>query len=66
MNRAPDSIDPGIASDTASFAILSLTSDGLVVAFNQASGLAGTQLVPDLAVSLPSPTDEVVRDLVEL
>ena len=33
-----------------------MTNDGLV-AFNQASGPAGTQLVPDLAVSLPTPTD---------
>ena len=33
-----------------------MTNDGLV-ATNQASGLAGTQLVPDLAVSLPTPTD---------
>ena len=33
-----------------------MTGDGLV-AFNQASGLQGTQLVPDLAVSLPTPTD---------
>ena len=33
-----------------------MTNDGLV-AFNQASGLQGTQLVPDLAVSLPTPTD---------
>ena len=33
-----------------------MTGDGLV-AFDQASGLAGTQLVPDLAVSLPTPTD---------
>ena len=32
-----------------------MTNDGLV-AFNQASGLAGTQIVPDLAVSLPTPT----------
>jgi peptide/nickel transport system substrate-binding protein len=28
-----------------------------LVAFHQASGLAGTRLVPDLAVSLPTPTD---------
>ena len=34
-----------------------MTNDGLV-AFNQASGLAGTQLVPDLAVSLPTPTND--------
>src|SRR5260370_3645698 len=33
-----------------------MTSDGLV-ALDQASGLQGTQLVPDLAVSLPTPTD---------
>jgi len=33
-----------------------MTGDGLV-AFNQVGGLAGTQLVPDLAVSLPSPTE---------
>jgi peptide/nickel transport system substrate-binding protein len=33
-----------------------MTNDGLV-AFNQASGLAGTQLVPDLAEFLPQPTD---------
>ena len=33
-----------------------MTGDGLV-AFNQVSGLAGAQLVPDLATSLPAPTD---------
>ena len=33
-----------------------MTGDGLT-AFNQVSGLAGTQLVPDLATSLPAPTD---------
>jgi peptide/nickel transport system substrate-binding protein len=33
-----------------------MTNDGLV-AFNEVSGLAGAQLVPDLAVSLPTPTD---------
>ena len=36
--------------------LLRMTNDGLV-AYNQTSGLAGTQLVPDLAVSLPTPTD---------
>src|SRR5207247_7076662 len=56
MNRSPDSIDTAIAYDSTSWTILRMTNDGLV-AFNQASGLQGTQLVPDLAVSLPAPTD---------
>ncbi len=56
MNRDVDSIDTAVAYDSTSWAILRMTSDGLV-AFNQASGLQGTQLVPDLAVSLPLPTD---------
>lgn len=56
MNRSPDSIDTAVAYDSTSWTILRMTSDGLV-AFNQASGLAGTQLVPDLAVSLPAPAD---------
>jgi YVTN family beta-propeller protein len=55
MNRDLDSIDTAVAYDSTSWTILRMTSDGLV-AFNQASGLAGTQLVPDLAVSLPTPT----------
>ena len=33
-----------------------MTNDGLV-AFDQTGGFAGTQLVPDLAVSLPTPTN---------
>ena len=56
MNRDLDSIDTAVAYDSTSWPILRMTNDGLV-AFNQASGLAGTQLVPDLAVSLPTPTD---------
>ncbi len=56
MDRPLDSIDTAVAYDSTSWPILRMTSDGLV-AFNQASGLAGTQLVPDLAVSLPTPTD---------
>ena len=51
-----DSIDTAIAYETSSWPILRMTNDGLV-AFNQASGLQGTQLVPNLAVSLPTPTD---------
>ncbi len=56
MNRDLDSIDTALAYDSTSWTVLRMTGDGLV-AFNQASGLAGTQLVPDLAVSLPTPTD---------
>jgi peptide/nickel transport system substrate-binding protein len=51
-----DSIDSAVAYSTVSLPFLRMTGDGLV-AYNQVSGLAGTQLVPDLAVSLPSPTD---------
>jgi YVTN family beta-propeller protein len=56
MNRSPDSIDTAVAYDSTSWPFLRMTNDGLV-AFNQAGGLQGTQLVPDLAVSLPTPTD---------
>src|SRR5262249_30658846 len=51
-----DSIDTGVSYTTAAWPILRMTSDGLV-AYNHATGLAGTQLVPDLAVALPAPTD---------
>src|SRR5262249_3591750 len=56
MNRTVDSIDTAVAGDTAELSILTMTSDGLV-AYNHASGLLGTPLVPDLAVSLPIATD---------
>jgi len=56
LNFAPDSIDPAVAYSTSSWPIVHLTNDGLV-GFDHASGLAGDQLVPDLAVSLPTPTD---------
>jgi peptide/nickel transport system substrate-binding protein len=56
MNRDVDSIDTAVAYDSTSWTILRMTGDGLV-AFNQAGGLAGTQLVPDVAVSLPTPTN---------
>ena len=56
MNRDLDSIDPAIAYDSTSWPVLRMTNDGLV-AYNQVGGVAGTQLVPDLAVSIPTPTD---------
>ena len=50
----PVSIDPARAY--VSWGWLTLTNDGLV-AFRRAAGSDGTQLVPDLAASLPAPTD---------
>ena len=53
---ALDSIDPGVAYAVSSWSILNLTNDGLV-AFHRTGGIAGATLVPDLAASLPRPTD---------
>jgi YVTN family beta-propeller protein len=50
------SIDVALSNDTYVYPFLRMTGDGLT-AFNQASGPAGAQLVPDLATSLPTPTD---------
>jgi YVTN family beta-propeller protein len=51
-----DSIDPAIASQPGSQFGLIMAYDGLA-GFKRASGSEGTQLVPDLATSLPTPTD---------
>jgi peptide/nickel transport system substrate-binding protein len=53
---AIDSIDTALSGYTYTFPFLRMAGDGLT-AFNQVSGLAGAQLVPDLATSLPKPTD---------
>jgi YVTN family beta-propeller protein len=50
------SIDVALSDFTYVYPFLRMTGDGLT-AFNQASGPAGAQLVPDLATSLPTPTD---------
>jgi YVTN family beta-propeller protein len=52
-----DSIDYALSMYTYVSPLLRMTGDGLT-AFNQVSGLAGTQPVPDLATSLPAPTDD--------
>jgi peptide/nickel transport system substrate-binding protein len=52
----PDSIDPAFAYLPASWSTLSMTNDGLV-GFRRVGGIQGAQLVPDLAESLPTPTD---------
>jgi peptide/nickel transport system substrate-binding protein len=49
-------IDPAIASDIVSASFLTMTGDGLT-AFKRSGGSDGSQLVPDLAVSLPTPTN---------
>ena len=51
-----DYIDFALSGYTYVFPFLRMTGDGLT-AFNQVSGLASAQLVPDLATSLPEPTD---------
>jgi peptide/nickel transport system substrate-binding protein len=51
-----DPASPNLANATASLVIPSLTNDGLA-GFKRVDGSAGAQLVPDLAMSLPTPTD---------
>jgi YVTN family beta-propeller protein len=51
-----DSIDPGIAFMLFPPQLLGMTNDGLVT-LKHVGGSDGTQLVPDLAVSLPVPAD---------
>jgi YVTN family beta-propeller protein len=55
-NEGFDFIDPALAYATGSWSFVSMTGDGLV-AVQRASGRDGTQLVPDLAVTLPTPQD---------
>ena len=49
-------IDPDLNVDLLPLVSDNLTADGLVT-YNHAPGVAGTQLVPDLAFNLPEPTD---------
>jgi YVTN family beta-propeller protein len=51
-----DSIDPGIAFMLFPPQLLGMTNDGLVT-LKHVGGSDGTQLVPDLAVSLPASAD---------
>ena len=50
-----DSLDPGLAYEPLTWGLVSSTNDGLV-AFRRVGGSAGSELVPDLATSLPRPT----------
>ena len=51
----PSSVDPAAAGFSSSPALI-LTNDGLV-GFRRVGGVEGSQLVPNLAVALPTPTD---------
>jgi YVTN family beta-propeller protein len=57
FSNAIDSLDPALAYAPSSWSSLNMTNDGLV-AFRRVGGIEGIQLVPDLALSLPTPTDD--------
>jgi YVTN family beta-propeller protein len=59
--RSPDEgsappTDPAVAYYEWAWQMLSMTNDGLV-GYRRITGLAGDELVPDLAAALPVPTD---------
>jgi YVTN family beta-propeller protein len=56
VSGALDTADPAMAYSSDSWAVLTITNDGLV-GFRKVGGVQGVQLVPDLAVALPTPTD---------
>jgi len=51
-----DLLDPAITYYGSTWQLLMNTNDGLVT-FQRAGGVGGARLVPDLAISLPPPTD---------
>ena len=52
-----ESIDPALTQPPSGWSILTMTNDGLV-GFRRVGGVQGIELVPDLAVSLPTPSDD--------
>ena len=56
LNPAPafDSLDPAFSQNQQPVALLGMTNDGLV-SFKHVGGSDGVQVVPDLALSLPTP-----------
>ena len=56
LHQTPLSVDPAVERGVSPFQVEGLTDDGLVT-FNHVAGPRGLELVPDLAVSLPTPTD---------
>ena len=51
-----DSLDPATAYSPQTWALVTALHDGLLT-FKRASGLDGGSFVPDLATSVPAPTD---------
>jgi peptide/nickel transport system substrate-binding protein len=51
-----DFVDPALVYTASSWSALTMTNDGLV-GFRKVGGAQGIQLVPDLAISLPTITD---------
>jgi YVTN family beta-propeller protein len=53
---SPASLDPALEDELTPLQLLGLTNDGLVT-LDHTGGAPGTQLIPDLALSLPLPAD---------
>ena len=51
-----DAVEPALAYSTSSWPFVEVTGDGLIAA-QHVAGRDGTQIVPDLAVTLPTPQD---------
>jgi peptide/nickel transport system substrate-binding protein len=56
LHTQPLAIDPAVNADILPLQSDALTRDGLLT-YRHVPGPAGTQLVPDLATNLPTPTD---------
>jgi peptide/nickel transport system substrate-binding protein len=56
LRQRPLRIDPAVSGFNSPFQSTGLVHDGLVT-FNHVGGPSGSQIVPDLAVALPIPTD---------
>ena len=52
----PPILDPALGFDPVSWALLNITNDGLV-GLRQTGGPAAATIVPNLAISVPEPTD---------
>ncbi|MGH2856174.1 MAG: ABC transporter substrate-binding protein [Solirubrobacteraceae bacterium] len=56
MAADPDHLDPGLGYTNEAWEIEEATNDGLL-AYKRASGVAGSQIVPDLARAMPKLSD---------
>ena len=56
-SQALTSIDPNEAYDSLSYDVMSQTYDGLLT-YARVGGAAGSAIVPDLAATIPTPTNE--------